>query len=162
MRKDKQLFQERSAHILKTVRAKNKWTQRSLADAIGCSLSQVERLESRTNCDNTITNSVSELRKYADVCGMKAVDFLAYVEGHEAAHDDPVLNSVLEKINKLDIKSQVKLMTLIEKNRLEALEKALELTEMVRILKKDNQMDGVYRFISSLTEILDDQESSNS
>ena len=149
---DKMKLQLRLVHFFKSIRAKNSWTQKDLADILDCSISAIERLESKSSAENVVINSISSIQKYCTEIDHTATDLVSYVEGHEPPGKDILLHNALDKINSLDIKSQAKFIKLLDPLNFDDLEHALKIVELLKKMKKNKVFPELKKLLSILVE----------
>ena len=154
MENDKKLkYQLRCVHLLKSMRIKNKWTQKDLAAELGFSNSYIERLESKTNPDNTLVNSFLETKKFADLAEMSVTEFISYIEGYTIERD-PIFDELIKKIEKLEIEDQIDVIEIFKKNSPSFILKCSKLMTLLEKKKKTKFMSNFSDFLVKMEDIV--------
>lgn len=152
-----QKIQSRLAHFLRGYRKRNNLTQAVLADHLGYTELHYRRLES-SSVDNLVVKAIDSIAFFADLQGMTAVDFLAYLEQKNiesktdlfpwektllAAFHDLELETRMSFVHKLCSKAK-------SKEGRDRLRKIMELSLALEENLDDNQLDKAAVFFASL------------
>jgi len=148
--------QKRLAHFLRGYRKRNKLTQAVLADQLGYTELHYRRLEG-DSYDNIVVKAIDSIAFFADLQGMTAVDFLAYLEQKNIEGKSdlfPWEKTLLSAFHELELETRMEFVHKLcgnskSKDGRDRLRKIMLLALAIEKKFSDSQIEKATDFISS-------------